>query len=1200
MAVNNYSDRQNNEIDELFSAIIGLSENSSKRDKAIENAAKIIKDATDLMSKATHSLENSMTFATKEMNKSFNKHSSSFAKAQNDAILKLNAEKSELADTIHELDKALEDLNVTEKSGKYVDLATKNAIQQKRDIADYHLKQLNSIKAEQAYKIQVANELKKKSLGILSNLANNVVQIFTQAMSNAYNSLSSSWETNFSTITSYQNFSKNEVNAMIDSVQQMIKDNRLDGTISAKDYMDEYSKILQGGIRDSANSKLATKMAYYSVMSKEGGISINFSDTDIQKHIVKIADEYGEDAAESIMESFMTNSKAVADVVGNNFGFVNGQIDVMAQSFYRLYEVTDMTPEGADKAIESMTALNGVLGKTGLDVSKIYEEILSYAESGFSSSGAGTLLKYAKNYTAEEMKTAIKEGNIGQVITDTVGGIYDQFGMSKNSAEFKKAINEALGTNYTVEEIDSLLNTYKDKDAFTSAFREAQAAAAGATEEAYYENAKRFHTQQEDFNNRMEGWMTDLVQFAKSNGIFVELISNSLVGVLAGLKIFGKGSVTEVGKDIFNTVKNWFGKGGAKAASAGKAVTYSADDVAKAFGTTTDDIASALGKSATYSADDIAKYMGSSTDDVLKLFGSTGDDALKAVGAGAKGASWLGKAGKFAGKVAPFVSLAFMGWDAYSGYKEDGAAGAIRGAITGSGKAAESGWDVAGGTVTGAINGATIGSFFGPLGTAIGAAVGGLAGLAVGLSDLNNASIQYKLSMEKLSNATDSIAKLNDKNKSALESAVNAEEALTIIKNKNNYSVEDQNEALAKLKKLYPDYMSNIDSVTELDEEYIKILEYKIEKEKRDILDTGLNDLGENSSGIDSNSLSNAKTVLDEKTADYDNAVKEHTKKKNIVDIFKGIKDQLSNKDNYTYDGDSYQLDFNKMITNTKDSLGLTDAQMQEFFNSTEYQMYISTNQAIFDRFGSIESASNSLSNSINVDGLSKELDDFAQRVQDTKDAKDDAEAEIVSAYEAQLSGIKTAVLGLITLGTSDYSKLQTKGAKTGWIKTVKSYNNALHSLLDSGLDRATKENIKNELSKIPNWSEDYLPSNLYKTANKEYSLTYGPDFKLDENALGSDFVPALAVGLNYVPYDNFYARLHKGERIQTAAEANLDRVRSEVDSGAMMSTLSDALVSQTDTIIDILEKIYKSISGRPSGLTGEFDTSLKSIASSI
>ena len=88
------------------------------------------------------------------------------------------------------------------------------------------------------------------------------------------------------------------------------------------------------------------------------------------------------------------------------------------------------------------------------------------------------------------------------------------------------------------------------------------------------------------------------------------------------------------------------------------------------------------------------------------------------------------------------------------------------------------------------------------------------------------------------------------------------------------------------------------------------------------------------------------------------------------------------------------------------------------------------------------------------------------------------------------------------------------------------------------------------------------------------------------------------AVGLDYVPYDNFYARLHKGEKIVTAADAALER--ASVKGNSMIPALQNALVSQTDIIIGILEKIYSNLSGKPSGLTGEFSSSVPSIASTI
>ena len=37
---------------------------------------------------------------------------------------------------------------------------------------------------------------------------------------------------------------------------------------------------------------------------------------------------------------------------------------------------------------------------------------------------------------------------------------------------------------------------------------------------------------------------------------------------------------------------------------------------------------------------------------------------------------------------------------------------------------------------------------------------------------------------------------------------------------------------------------------------------------------------------------------------------------------------------------------------------------------------------------------------------------------------------------------------------------------------------------------------------------------------------------------LGNLFIPSHADGLDYVPYDGYIAKLHRGERVQTAAEA--------------------------------------------------------------
>ena len=178
------------------------------------------------------------------------------------------------------------------------------------------------------------------------------------------------------------------------------------------------------------------------------------------------------------------------------------------------------------------------------------------------------------------------------------------------------------------------------------------------------------------------------------------------------------------------------GTGGAGAAGAGSkallssdTVVGSADDVAKALGTSADDVVRAFGEQASYTIDDIAKGLGASSDDVISAYASSIDDAI-AAGAGSvddivTGSSKLfgslSGVGKALGIIGTTIQVGVGGYEAYQDYKE-GDYKSMTGDITGTAGSV-------GGGIAGAKAGGALGTAIAPgIGTGIGIIGGAILG----------------------------------------------------------------------------------------------------------------------------------------------------------------------------------------------------------------------------------------------------------------------------------------------------------------------------------------------------------------------------------------------------------------------------------------------------------------------------------------
>ena len=125
-----------------------------------------------------------------------------------------------------------------------------------------------------------------------------------------------------------------------------------------------------------------------------------------------------------------------------------------------------------------------------------------------------------------------------------------------------------------------------------------------------------------------------------------------------------------------------------------------------------------------------------------------------------------------------------------------------------------------------------------------------------------------------------------------------------------------------------------------------------------------------------------------------------------------------------------------------------------------------------------------------------------------------------------------------------------------GFIRTVTAAEAAarrLQTTLDSRMAAAAASMTRLQASAASAWSSIAAGIQQAISKTQEYLALSG----------GGRFAPGFATGLNYVPYNDFAARLHEGEAVLTKAEASLWRSGGQVQSPAIdYDRLAGAIVS--------------------------------------
>ena len=542
---NNLDELYQENLRELFGVIGSFSKANDKAKNVILDGAKLLKDSTGLLNKTARTIESTMTFSSRTLAESF-KDSMSTATKKLEAAAKLERDKNAVNDMVKELEKALDSMEQSAGSQKAAASSYEYQLtQSKLNDLKQHQVRLNNIKSESAYSKQLMKETKAQGLKIITSLADSIISVFTESLKAGYNNLSSTYESTYGDITSMNSYSHKDVDRIINELQSFVKENKLEGVVTVSDYLPEIQNILKGGL----TKNLATTVAKYSVLAKESGYSTDFADPAFLKQVKNMADA-GQDV-EQFMKDIIGSTKAVTESVGDAFGFANGQINTMTASISDLAQVMNMSQDAATNTYRSYAALNGILGSTEFDTSKLYSSINEYAQNGINSQSAEQLLGYRA--TAQQFQKKIETEGTEGIIKDMFKQLYTTY--AGRTDEWISVASSALGSSFSAQDLESLMKKYNSYSEFEKAFNKTLGAANKSDGEKVIDELKNYQTKNESFNNKMENHMTDLVQLSKDS-VWNEKIITALLTQIS------VSSLIKNGGELISWFKKFRGLGG--------------------------------------------------------------------------------------------------------------------------------------------------------------------------------------------------------------------------------------------------------------------------------------------------------------------------------------------------------------------------------------------------------------------------------------------------------------------------------------------------------------------------------------------------------------------------------------------------------------------------------------------------------------